>query len=114
MQAASDLFLGWADGSDGRSYYIRQLRDMKFSVEIEKLALPEFEEYTRLCGWALARAHAKSGDASVISGYIGSSSQMDEAFAQFGMAYADQVERDFDTLTAAQKAGRIPVSENTN
>lgn len=114
MQAASDLFLGWADGSDNRSYYFRQLRDMKLSIEIDKLSAPEFEEYVRLCGWALARAHAKSGDASVLSGYIGSSNQFDQALAQFGTAYADQVERDFETLSAARKAGRIAVSENTN
>ena len=114
MQAASDIFLGWADDTDGRSYYFRQLRDMKMSVAIEGLPHGEFEGYVRLCGWALARAHAKSGDVSSIVGYLGRSSQFDEALGQFGMAYADQVERDFETLQAAAKAGRIVVQSSTN
>lgn len=112
MQAASDIFLGWANGSSGRSFYFRQLRDMKMSVNVESGSLLELQEYSRLCGWALARAHAKSGDASSITGYLGSGSQFDEALGEFGMAYANQVERDFETLQNAAKSGRIVVADD--
>ena len=109
MQAASDMFLGWANDSEGRSYYFRQLRDMKMSVDLDAMSISELEEYVRLCGWALARAHAKAGDAATISGYIGVSTQFDEALAEFGIAYATQVEQDFQTLKNAAQSGRITV-----
>ncbi len=111
MQAASDIFLGWANDSQGRSFYFRQLRDMKISVNVESSSLTELDEYARLCGWALARAHAKSGDASAITGYLGTGTPFDEALGEFGMAYANQVDRDFEALQNAAKSGRIVVAE---
>lgn len=107
LQAASDIFLGWGNDSTGRAFYVRQLRDMKMSVVVEQMTLTELGEYSRLCGWALARAHAKAGDAVSISGYLGTGSPFDEAMGEFGMAYATQVEQDFETLKQAAKSGRI-------
>src|SRR5216683_2020903 len=108
MQAASDIFLGWTElGSI--DFYIRQLRDMKLSVSIESLSQSRFVRYCELCGWALARAHARSGDPAQISGYLGSTDTFDRAIASFAEAYADQTERDHATLVSAAKAGRIPV-----
>ena len=107
MQSASDIFLGWANDSKGRSYYFRQLRDMKLSVNLDRMSLPELQDYSRLCGWALARAHAKAGDASGIVGYIGSGEAFSEAISAFATAYADQTECDFGTLQNAEKSGRI-------
>jgi len=97
MQAASDLFLGWTRlGST--DYYIRQLRDMKLTVNIETLSEGGFIEYCRFCGWALARAHARSGDSAQISGYLGRSDVFDRAIAAFAETYAGQAERDHATL----------------
>lgn len=98
MQAASDVFLGWATDHAGRHYYFRQLRDMKLSVQVADLSLTELDDYSRLCGWALARAHAKAGDATTIAGYLGKSDSFDAALGSFAVAYADQVEQDFDEL----------------
>ena len=112
MQAASDLFLGWASDSQGRGYYFRQLRDMKMSAKLETMSPSEFEEYVRMCGWGLARAHAKSGDVSSIVGYLGSTDAFDEALGEFGMAYATQAEIDFETLKVAAKSGRVPVASD--
>ena len=102
MQAASDLFLGWTRlGST--DFYIRQLRDMKLSVDLATLIPEGFVEYCRFCGWALARAHARSGDAALISGYLGSSDVFDRAIATFAGTYADQTERDYaDFVTRIQ------------
>ena len=100
MQAASDLFLGWTRlGSN--DYYIRQLRDMKLTVDIETLTEDGFNEYCRFCGWALARAHARSGDSAQISGYLGKSDVFDRAIATFAETYADQTERDYAAFVAA-------------
>ncbi len=100
MQAASDLFLGWTRlGST--DYYIRQLRDMKLSVNLETLVPDGFIEYCRFCGWALARAHARSGDPAQISGYLGRSDVFDRAIAAFAETYADQTARDHAALVAA-------------
>ena len=99
MQAASDLFLGWTRlGST--DYYLRQLRDMKLTVDIETLIPDGFIEYCRFCGWALARAHARSGDSAQISGYLGRSNTFDRAIAAFAEIYADQTERDHAALIA--------------
>jgi len=107
MQAASDLFLGWTRlGST--DYYIRQLRDMKLTVNIETLIPNGFIEYCRFCGWALARAHARSGDAAQISGYLGRSDAFDRAIATFAETYADQTERDHALLVAAVQSKQIP------
>jgi uncharacterized protein (DUF2252 family) len=94
MQAASDVFLGWTRAGS-RDFYVRQLRDMKLSVSIETLVAEGFIEYCRFCGWALARAHARSTDAAPISGYLGTSDVFDRAIATFAETYADQTERDY-------------------
>ncbi len=108
MQAASDLFLGWAS-IGRRQYYVRQLRDMKSTVDLDDLDADELTDYGSLCAWTLARAHACSGDAAHIGDYLGKNSCFDEAIASFAAAYADQTERDYDVLVAAARAGRIPV-----
>jgi len=97
MQAASDIFLGWTR-LDSTAYYIRQFRDMKLSVNIETLIESGFIEYCRFCGWALARAHARSCDPAPISGYLGKSDTFDCAIAAFAASYADQAERDYATF----------------
>jgi len=112
MQAASDIFLGWQHtdtGLDGRSrdFYIRQLRDWKFSLEIEAMIPAGLRMYGALCGWTLARAHARSGDRIAIAAYLGGSDAFDRAIAQFAAAYADQNERDHASLVDAVASGRI-------
>jgi hypothetical protein len=108
MQAASDIFLGWGTGPSGRHFYFRQLRDMKLSANIEMFDLDVLEGYARLCGWILARGHAKaSGKAIEISAYLGQGSQMAEALVTYSKDYADQVERDFDLFTQACRSGRL-------
>src|SRR5215218_8510139 len=108
MQAVSDIFLGWFRGTLGRDYYWRQLRDMKGSAVVENMSPDELVLYARLCGWALARAHARSGDRLQIAAYLGKSERFDVAVADFAQAYADQNERDHAALLAAVKAGRVP------
>ena len=111
IQGAPDIFLGW--GKIGPThFYIRQLRDMKGGVEFEPGAtkVGNMPAYAKLCGWALAMAHAKSGDAAAIAGYIGKSDSMDEAIAEFAEEYADQTERDHEALAKAAKKGRITVA----
>jgi hypothetical protein len=108
MQAASDIFLGWATGPSGRHFYFRQLRDMKLSANIEFFDIDLLEGYARLCGWILARAHAKaSGKAIEIGAYLGQGTQFAEAMVACSRNYADQVERDFDLFTQAVRSGRI-------
>ena len=107
VQAASDIFLGWGRGLYGIDFYVRQLRDMKASVDVALLAPDRMVMYAGLCGWALARAHARSSDAARISGYLGNGSAFDEAIVNFAIAYADQTERDHAALVAAVKSGRI-------
>jgi uncharacterized protein (DUF2252 family) len=106
MQPASDIFLGWATGKDGRDFYVRQLRDMKVSIVLSADVV-QLKRYAEFCGLALARAHANTGSASAIAGYLGTSSKADKAFAQFGVAYADQTERDHRALIEAIDGGRI-------
>ncbi|MEO8259325.1 MAG: DUF2252 domain-containing protein [Acidobacteriota bacterium] len=108
MQAASDLFLGWT-ADRGRHYYLRQLRDIKITPLVEVFDAPALTRYAEWCGWALARAHAKSGDAAKIGGYLGRSDRFDEAMADFATAYAGQNERDHQALLTAIRAGRIDV-----
>jgi uncharacterized protein (DUF2252 family) len=112
MQASSDIFLGWQRiqaGLDGRTrdFYVRQLRDWKFSVEISLLRPEGLQLYGALCGWTLARAHARSGDRIAIASYLGGSDVFDRAIGRFASAYADQNERDYHALVDAAKAGRI-------
>jgi uncharacterized protein (DUF2252 family) len=113
MQAASDIFLGWLRGREGRDFYWRQLRDMKGSAQLERLSPDELALYATLCGWALARAHARSGDRVQIAGYLGKSERFDGAIADFAQAYADQTERDHAALCAAVKSGRVPADAGT-
>jgi len=108
LQAASDIFLGWATSSLGRHYYFRQLRDMKLSASIELFDSDLLDGYARLCGWAMARAHAKaSGQAVEVSAYIGRGDQFAEALAAYAATYADQVERDYDVFVKACRSGVI-------
>lgn len=107
MQAASDIFLGWAHGPAGRQFYVRQLRDMKIAAELDQMDASGLALYGRLCGRALARAHAKAGQAPPIAGYLGSSTAFDDAIEKYALAYADQVERDYETFRAAVRSGRI-------
>jgi uncharacterized protein (DUF2252 family) len=112
MQASSDIFLGWhrvAAGLDGkqRDFYVRQLRDWKFSLDVDAMVPGGMRMYGALCGWTLARAHARSGDAIAIAAYLGGSDVFDQAIAQFAAAYADQNERDHDAVLEAVKSGRI-------
>ena len=104
MQAASDIFLGWAR-TKGHDYYVRQFRDMKVSAEVETFRPSTLVGYATMCGWALARAHAKSGDAAMIAGYLGSTDQFDDALAQYSEAYADQAEPDYETFQSAIRSG---------
>jgi uncharacterized protein (DUF2252 family) len=108
MQAASDMFLGWTEQS-GRHFYVRQLRDIKIEPLVEIFDSRALVDYGEWCGWALARAHAKSGDAAMISGYLGNSSRFDDAVSNFAVAYADQNERDYQALLEAIRAGKVAV-----
>jgi uncharacterized protein (DUF2252 family) len=107
MQAASDLFLGWTKAHGGRHYYIRQLRDVKVKPMVEVYDPPTMFSYAESCGWVLARAHARSGDPTKISSYIGTGERFDEAIADFAEAYAEQNERDHAELVRAVREGRV-------
>jgi len=108
MQSASDIFLGWTRGRGGRDFFVRQLRDMKMSVRIEEGAsATQAMLYAELCGRTLAHAHAKSGDAALISGYLGKSNEFDRAIGEFALSYADQNERDHALMVDAVKTGKI-------
>jgi len=111
MQSASDPFLGWATDAVGakKDYYLRQLRDMKGSINLAKMDAVRIARYGALCGAVLAHAHARSGDAAQVAGYIGPGPVFAEALADFGDAYADQNELDFKALQDAQKSGRVEV-----
>jgi uncharacterized protein (DUF2252 family) len=113
MQAASDVFLGWvsAEGLDGRqrSFYVRQLWDGKGSADVERMSARDLSVYASLCGEALARAHARSGDRFAIASYLGKGDAFDEAMARFAEGYANQNERDFERVAAAAESGEIQV-----
>jgi uncharacterized protein (DUF2252 family) len=111
IQGAPDIFLGWGE-QEGIHYYVRQLRDMKGGIEFEsgKVDIEELLPYYELCGWALALAHAKSGDAAMITGYVGNSGELDEAMVNFAVTYAGQTEKDYNALVAARRIGRINVA----
>jgi hypothetical protein len=116
MQAASDIFLGWVRtkaGLDGqpRDFYIRQLWDWKTSADLEAILPTGLVIYAQICGWTLARAHARSGDRIAIASYLGRNDTFDRALAEFAEAYADQNERDYQLLADAAASGRIPVQE---
>jgi len=107
MQAASDIFLGWTRAIAGVDIYVRQLRDMKISAVIESWDFDTLRAYSRICAWALARAHARTGDAAAISGYIGSSRIFDDAICEFAVDYADQTTVDHRAFAKAIREGRI-------
>jgi len=112
MQAASDIFLGWTKGvRDDIFYYWRQLRDMKGSAVIEEQDPQTMTYYASVCGWTLARAHARSGDAVAIAAYLGSSDRFDRAMTDFAVRYADQNERDYAEFVEAVRSGRLEAVE---
>jgi uncharacterized protein (DUF2252 family) len=112
IQGSPDIFLGWGS-TEGKDFYVRQLADMKGSAKFtegNEAAVEGFDEYCELCGWALALAHAKSGDPAMIAGYCGNSEALDEAIGKFAMAYVKQTDRDHEALDKARRAGRIRVA----
>ena len=111
MQGASDIFLGWDSfqGEDGitRHFYLRQMWDWKFSVDVGAMSPEAMGIYAEICGWTLARAHARSGDPIAMGAYLGGGDRFDRAMAEFASSYADQNQRDFDALTAAIASGAV-------
>jgi uncharacterized protein (DUF2252 family) len=107
MQAASDVFLGWTRGKNNRDFYLRQLRDMKMSVVIEDWDTGMLRQYARMCAHALARAHARSGDAAMMAGYMGSGQTFDDAVAEFATEYSSQNRRDYREFVRAIREGRV-------
>ena len=112
MQAVSDIFLGWLHvdtGLDGkaRDFYVRQLKDWKGSAEIEQMVPEGMATYGKLCGWTLARAHARSGDRIAIAAYLGGGDSFDQAILEFSRAYAEQNDRDYQQLATGVKSGRV-------
>jgi uncharacterized protein (DUF2252 family) len=107
MQSASDVFLGWTRGKNGRDFYLRQLRDMKMSAVVEDWDTGMLRQYARMCAHALARAHARSGDAAMIAGYMGSGQTFDDAITEFATEYSSQNRRDYREFVRANREGRI-------
>jgi uncharacterized protein (DUF2252 family) len=107
LQSASDVFLGWTSDDTGHDFYFRQLRDMRFKVDIEEMSKQDWFEYAEICGWVLARAHARTGEPAWAAGYLGKAEIFDEAIARFAVAYADQTESDYALFQKAIRAGRI-------
>jgi uncharacterized protein (DUF2252 family) len=108
IQGAPDIFLGWGSVG-GLDFYVRQLRDMKGGIEFDpaKVKIQNLPQYTSLCGWALAQAHAKSSDAAILAGYMGNSEELDDAMVKFAFAYADQTEKDYALFEKAVGSGRL-------
>ena len=112
LQAASDIFLGWTKGIQAnRHYYWRQLRDMKGSADVEAMAPVGLRFYAGICGWTLARAHARSGDPVAIAAYLGKRDTFDRSITDFAHRYADQNERDYQALAKAVRSGRLQALE---
>ncbi len=108
MQAVSDIFLGWTRSPEtGTEYYVRQLHDMKYAIDIAGLRPPGMRLYAEVCAWALARAHARSGNPAIVAGYVGRGEAFDDAMTAFAAAYADQTERDHAALVAAVRSGKV-------
>ncbi len=107
MQSSSDIFLGWTSGRKGHDFFVRQLRDMKMSIPVEGATGEQLKRYAGICSWTLARAHAKSGDAATISGYLGKGETFDQALGEFSLLYADQTEKDHAALIKAVRSGRV-------
>jgi len=112
MQAVSDIFLGWTRGVDvNRHFYWRQLRDMTGSIDTDGATPFGLTLYARMCGWTMARAHARSGDPVAIAAYLGSSEAFDKSITDFSHRYADQNERDYDEFAATIKDGQLEAVE---
>ena len=107
MQSSSDIFLGWAQPKNGHSYYWRQLKDWKGSVDVTKVSPKQLTNYAKLCGWTLAHSHARSGDPIAISGYLGDRRGVADAIAGFAAAYADQNDQDYLAFKAAIDDGSL-------
>jgi len=112
IQSCSDIFLGWTEFEDGKHYYIRQLRDTKVKLEPDLWDGPRLVESAAVMGAVLARAHARSGDAAVLSGYMGEETTFDEAIGKFSVLYADQAEKDYEIFSDAVRTGRIEAAED--
>lgn len=110
LQSSSDIFLGWTGDNQGHDFYFRQYRDMRMKVDVDRMSKQDWFEYVQLCGWVLARAHARTGDPASIAGYLGRTEVFDEAIERFAVAYADQTERDYACFLKAIRAGRIPTA----
>jgi uncharacterized protein (DUF2252 family) len=110
-QSSSDVFLGWVRGPKGKDFYVRQLRDMKVSFSVQDITPTRLRRYAVFCGQALARSHAKSGNAALISGYLGKTDVFDEAVSMFAIEYAEQNKRDYEELMQAAKTGKIVVAK---
>ena len=112
MQTVSDIFLGWTHSEqDGKDFYWRQLRDWKGSIDVENINADDMAYLARVCGWTLARAHARSGDPVAIAGYLGSSDSFDEALVEFAESYADQNEKDYEEFVRQIKSGKLSAHE---
>ena len=110
-QGSPDIFLGWGR-ADERDFYVRQLSELKGGVALE--SLDTLSRYCGMCGWALALAHAKSGDAAAIAGYCGKNDALTEAICKFAMSYTKQTEQDYEAFVKAKRAGRIKVAPETS
>ena len=112
LQSASDIFLGWARAKrSGFDYYVRQLRDMKGSFDVESFTAHDLEEYAQICAIALANSMSKAGDPALIAGYVGKSQAFDRAIERFALAYAEQNESDWEKLRSAVKAGKVQAAK---
>jgi hypothetical protein len=112
MQASSDVYLGWTKGLDvNRHFYWRQLRDMKGSALVELMAPITLLHYAQICGWTLARAHARSGDPVAMASYLGGDDAFDQSITDFSERYADQNEQDYEQFVQAIKSGRLEATE---
>jgi uncharacterized protein (DUF2252 family) len=112
MQASTDVFLGWSKRADGHHFYWRQYHDMKGSADVLDMGPQRLADYARVCGWTLAHAHARVGDAAEIAGYLGRGSSFDDAVGDFAVAYADQNASDFEAFRQAAEDGRLPVEND--
>jgi uncharacterized protein (DUF2252 family) len=110
LQTVSDPLLGWTSVAE-HQYYVRQFRDMKGAITVEGVTAGALADYAGICGLLLAKSHARTGGASMITGYVGAGDRLDESMCQFARAYADQVERDFTALATAVRAGTLPCAE---
>jgi len=107
MQSSSDIFLGWTSGNSGRHYYVRQLRNAKIKFEVDRFDSSHMIQFGEHCGATLARAHARTSEPAIISGYLGKSDKFDASIADFSIAYADQAERDYESFMKAIRKGRL-------